>query len=418
MFFLYILRFIKGHIILTINGSNTERLINLLTKNNIPFLDLHIEPDGTKLITMTPHSFKQLYKLTHQYSKPVHSQRRRKSRYLPNNRRPMSCIKLHIIKKSGLPFYIRKYKKRLGIPVGIAVFFLILTFLSSMLWSINISGNTAVSSQDIWTNLNNSGIKPCSFKRSIDVNICSEALQIALPDLSWVAINIKGSTAEVKVREKIYGIGFVDESTPANIISSCDGQIVEMNVFKGKAVVKSGQAVRKGQLLVSGTVEMRDLSTHFVHASAEIKAICRTTIVKNQPFKNTIKVLTGNTKEIKRISCGNLSFNLSLNSSIPYEKYGIITRRREFSLPFINAIVCETAEYHEMITEEMPFSRDGAIKEAMRLIEEDLLLLGRANVLTAEYGIEENAIGVTVSAFVEYITDIGMDAELQIIEHN
>ena len=63
-----------------------------------------------------------------------------------------------------------------------------------------------------------------------------------------------------------------DLSKPANLIAAADGQIETVEIYRGNCVVKHGQAVRKGDLLVSGLYDSNVLGYRYTRAAGKVYA--------------------------------------------------------------------------------------------------------------------------------------------------
>ena len=56
---------------------------------------------------------------------------------------------ISIREKFGLPFIIERYKKRLGLLIGIIIFCSTLFVLNFFVWDVTVSGNSSVSTQKV-----------------------------------------------------------------------------------------------------------------------------------------------------------------------------------------------------------------------------------------------------------------------------
>lgn len=178
-------------------------------------------------------------------------------------------VRVHILEKRGLPFFVNRYKKRYGIAVGIVVFFAILKLLSLFIWTIEVEGNKAIPKSQIIKACNEIGIYEGVAKSKIDTGIHRQKLLLKLESLTWASLNIEGSKLTVNVSEFEEKVD--KEKTLTNLKASADGVIKKIDITSGIAVVKVGDRVEKGDLLVSGVVENPN-STRFVHASGKIVA--------------------------------------------------------------------------------------------------------------------------------------------------
>ena len=338
---LFIYRYIFGILYIRVKSEHPEKILNLCAENGIGIW--RVVYKGDKLyFKIGISSFKKLRIL------------KRKVRG-----------KLHITSKKGLPFLIARNKNRYGIPVGIILFVLILNFLSGAVWNINISGNSKVSSEKIVQTLESIGIKEGKRIKNIDVREKRNELLLAMPELSWAALNLEGSKLTVDVKEARQ----FDEKdeTPSNIKSSSDGIIKSVEVISGTAAVKVGQAVSHGDLLISGMMEYSNGVTKVVRARGNITAeVCETLSVSQDLKINDYKE-TGVIKKRKvlevfgiKIPLYSGKINGSFNEVAPgdiriYDKPYLPLRifQKEFKLTEKTDIVLNDKQAEKMAFEKM-----------------------------------------------------------------
>ena len=54
------------------------------------------------------------------------------------------------VSKFGLRYLLQRYRNRIGIPVGILMFALIMRILSSLLWSVDVQGLVTLNEEDFF----------------------------------------------------------------------------------------------------------------------------------------------------------------------------------------------------------------------------------------------------------------------------
>ena len=96
-------------------------------------------------------------------------------------------------------------------------------------------------------------------KAKIDTSAVEKELVERFPELSWASVNMYGSKAEVEVREAEKSPEIEDTKTPSNLVAKKDGMVVLVKGYRGTNKVKEGDVVVKGDILISGIVENRDL---------------------------------------------------------------------------------------------------------------------------------------------------------------
>lgn len=181
-----------------------------------------------------------------------------------------SDMKLNKLKCKGLPAIIHRYKKRIGIPVGILIAAITCIVCSSVIWSVEVSGNVKIASEDLISGLETIGIYRGCFSHIIDCNAAENELQHIFPDILWCAVNIDGSKIRVIIRERSVPPEKADSKTYSNIIAGYSGEIIKADVFEGDKEIGVGSAVVKGDLLVSGVKKLKNGGVIFTDSKASI----------------------------------------------------------------------------------------------------------------------------------------------------
>ncbi len=205
-----------------------------------------------------------------------------------------SGIRVHILSKRGFPFFIKKYKRRFGIFTGVILFFIILQFMSGFIWDINVVGNVKVSDVEIISACNKLGIDIGTRQSRIDTKNTAQRLLLELDGLAWGSLNIEGCRLTVNVTEITQKAE--DNSVATNLKAKSDGIIRKIDVTSGNCVVKVGDVVKKGDILVSGINEGVN-NTQFVHSIGSIIAQTEQTVSFQEPFVKKVKYPTGKVKK-------------------------------------------------------------------------------------------------------------------------
>lgn len=286
MIIIRLLKFGAGYVKFSAVGVNPERFLNMCAKQGIELWDI---------------SFNGEYLFAN-----VKVKNYRKLRALAKK----SGLRLKVRKKVGLPFINYKYRKRIGIIVGIVLFIAIISTLKSFVWVIDVEGNKELSKETIIAAYEELGFKTGARISKLNLSeLESDALTL-MPELSWSSINITGSSAVIEVREKNKAPESVEVDKPCNIIASRGGQICRMTVYEGVKYYDIGDSVAEGDLIVSGVIENQDLSSSFVHSMAEIIAKTKRSMTVKIPMRQEKIIYTG--KIIERNSIGFFGANIPL----------------------------------------------------------------------------------------------------------
>lgn len=152
----------------------------------------------------------------------------------------------------GIYWLIRSLLSRPVLVIGIMAMFVLSLWLPSRVFFVQVEGNASVPTRKILEQAQNCGIAFGASRREVRSEKMKNALLAAIPELQWAGINTSGCTAVISVRERTTPEEQKESAGVSSIIASADGVISEMTVLKGSALCKVGQAVKAGQVLVSG----------------------------------------------------------------------------------------------------------------------------------------------------------------------
>jgi len=383
----------RGYLTVRIEGLNLEKFLNIAVAHSISFWDV-------KRLNMTILELKVSIRGYRSLKKVI----------------KRTGSKLTITNKDGLPFFLLKLKRRKALGLGFVVFILLVFMLSSFIWSVNITGARTVSTEDIKKSLAELGVKPGALKLGIAVSEIENDMLIKMGSISWIKVKLKGTRAEIEVKERIVPPRLVPEDKPCSIVAKRDGVITKIASQKGDTLVIQGEPVKKGQMLVTGVIERLNVEPRYVHSTADIKARTWYEGKAAVPLESTSKVRNGN-KLIKiYIAIGSKIIHVK-NTSIPYKSYDKIVKSTKlietdrFELPIEIAIedyfettsktITMTAEEAKLIAEET------VEKAIIDSIPPDAKIINRKINLSVKDGV------VVANALIETIEDIGVQEEIK-----
>lgn len=318
---LNIVRFFKGYVTFLARGKFSERLLNILNTHNIRYWDVVPEVSGGLLLNMYIYDYIKL-------------------RHLICN----TGIKTRVKGRHGLPFLIKKYKCRIGIPIGLALFVFILWLSSSFTWIITVTENETLPVSQILQVANDKGLYQGVYTNSINVKSTERKILQEIPDIRWISINLSGCKAEISIKEKYKSPKVIKKDVPCNVKSSRDAVVIKTGITKGTSMVKSGSAVIKGQLLVSGVVTNETGESTFVHADGEI--LGRTNYEKNYKLPKTTDFLFETENNMVRNRFNFLWFSIPTDfKNINYNTYKSITKKDVLKINGVNLPASFTRQY-------------------------------------------------------------------------
>ncbi len=267
-------------------------------------------------------------------------------------------INVKAVELSGILKSVEKLKFRWGILIGILLSIIILTASSNFIWKIDIEGNCTLTDEEILSELQNAGLTLGTYIPKIDYDNLHNKILLNSEVLSWVSVNINGTLATVKVKEK-QQIAEKKEPSYTNVVAKYDGYIASVMVKDGKKVVSTGDVVKKGDILISGVMNSQSQGVRYEHASGEVKAYINKEINIKLPFKETLKTYTGKIISKKSYKI----YNFPLNFSIKYRNfdgfYDTIEKKEKLSLLGVSNIPVEmiTTTYYEYFLEDVCYTK-------------------------------------------------------------
>lgn len=231
-------------------------------------------------------------------------------------------IRVFILQKRGVPFFIDRYHRRIGIILGCAIFILTLTILSNFVWSFEVVGNNNVSEEEILSSLEEFGLKVGVFIPSVDVRKLQQQMLLKFDDLAWIGININSSVAEIRVHERIFPPEEVrNDDGLFNVVASEGGQIKRLEIYSGQPVVNVGEAVKAGDLIVSGIVEDPKGHSTLRHARAKVMALVPFKEDFSVKLKEEFTVDTGRVKKLHTLSVFGMKIPLYFSDKVNFENF-------------------------------------------------------------------------------------------------
>jgi similar to stage IV sporulation protein len=372
---LYIYRFFCGILELELSGIYPEKILNLCAKNRISVWNTRVF--GQKIrFYITVKDFKKLPEILKK-----------------------SGIRVHILKKKGFPFFINRYKKRLGVFVGIVLFISCLQFMSSFIWNIDVIGNRNVEKSEIISICEDLGIKVGVKSGSIDTKNKVQELLLKTDKLSWASFNIEGCKLTVNVSE----ITPKNENNAiaTNLKASEDGIIKKIDVTSGNCVVSVGDTVKKGDILVSGIIENAS-GTKFVHSMGSVLAETKQVITLSGSYAREEIYPIGKYKKKSVLEI----FVFKIPLYIGKEKGEFITETKIHNLKLFSQsipIKFYTKKYSFIKKQTKNYNYE----EVCNMLKKELLLKGKKEKFTVESEeFLQNEDGVTLNAVISATKDI------------
>ena len=203
-------------------------------------------------------------------------------------------IRIKIKKKHGIYFFARKNIKKIGFIAGIVYIAVFCSLMNLFVWEVNIRGNEETPAENIIKSAKEMGLIKGTLSKKHFVQDIEWYILKENKNLASVEINIQGSVANILINEREKEEQMVsDDDVPINIVASRYGVIRKIDVFDGQSDIKIGDAVMKGDLLVSAVYEDSHKKLTLKHARANIIAETDYNIVVEFPLEQISETITG-----------------------------------------------------------------------------------------------------------------------------
>jgi similar to stage IV sporulation protein len=227
LLFKILLSYIEGYVNITVEGYYIERFINMCISKSIFLWNVRREKSTYVHCNIRIKDFRKIRLIA----------------------KKTNC-KFIIKKKCGIPFLLNKYRKRKIFVILLACICGIIFTTSRFVWNIEIEGNEAIDTTELLNELNNYGLKLGEYKSKIDTEKIIRKIRLERDDIAWMSINIKGTNAIVKIVENTKKPEIISSDNYCSIVAEKAGVITKITAKTGTVLVKEGEVVNKGTVLV------------------------------------------------------------------------------------------------------------------------------------------------------------------------
>ena len=182
--------------------------------------------------------------------------------------------RLTTVSRRGAYWTVKRMLLRPLLTGGFLLLFLMTGLLSGRILFVSVEGNSQIPDRLILEAAKESGIRFGAVRRQVRSEVMKNELLAQLPELQWAGVNTYGCTAVITVRERTVTEQTATMPGISSLVAHRDGVILSCNVTEGTPLCVPGQAVKEGQVLISGYAD-RGLSVSATHAQGEIFAVTR-----------------------------------------------------------------------------------------------------------------------------------------------
>ena len=281
-----LLKLILGYVRVEIEGYYIERFINICKNKKILIWNLKREKGVKLYFNIGISEFEKLANIS----------------------KKTKC-KVKIKEKKGLPFILHRYKKRKIFAIFLILISIFIYSSSQYIWNIDIIVEDDLFLENIEKDIEELGIKKGIRKSQINTTETINELRLKRNDISWLGIDLKGTNLILKAVKSDEKPEIIDDKDYCNIIAEKDGIITKIIAQNGTSIAKSGDTVRKGDVLIAGYMEGKYTDTRYVHSLGNVEAKVWYTEKMKIPYKQEISTYTGNEEKKFQIKFNNFQIN-------------------------------------------------------------------------------------------------------------
>ena len=345
----HIVNLLKGEVTGRVESGFPERVLNLCAEYGVVFWDLRWESPVAITFTLTRRDWKRLRKLS----------------------KRLDCD-MTAVSWKGTPFFVGRMRHRYALWAGLGLCALLLSYGSFFIWDFEVEGNETVSRQEILRALEKYGVGFGTYGYGVNSFELRNYLLLELPELSYIAVNVRGCRAYVQVRERVPAPEIISKRDIGNTVAAKDALVTAIQPWDGEKQVLPGTMVKEGQLLISGVVQNDYAGVRYLRGMGRVYGRTWYELRCQVPLTVWEKAYTGEERVQRALLVGKNRINLYFSSSIPGDTYDKITTKDKWTLPG-NIPLPVT-----MVTETL---RGYTLKESSRSQEEAIRLAD--TILTA-----------------------------------
>lgn len=388
-----LLKYILGYVKITVEGYYIERFINICTTSKILIWNLKREK-GIKLhLNIGIQDYYRAIKIA----------------------KKLKC-KVKIEKKRGLPFILNRYRKRKIFVISLFVILIALYTSSNYIWNIEIRVEDNMQLDNILEDVKMAGLDTGMKKDKINLEEITNKIRLSRDDISWIGIELKGTNAIVKVVKAKEAPEIIDEKDYCNIVAKKSGTITKIIAQNGTALVKPGDEVEEGQVLIQGTMEGKYTGIRYVHSLGEVEAIVKYEKTEKISLKKEENVKTGNKEEKYQIKINNFQINFYKTLS-NFKIYDTIEEEKKFKIfsnLYLPISVCKITNY-ELEENSKNYTVEEATEIGTQKLEQEIEaeIQNKEGILGKSANVNETSEYVEVSVTYEVIENIGMQEKIE-----
>ena len=155
------------------------------------------------------------------------------------------------------------------------MFAVVLYILSLFVWEVKVTGEDKLVAESVLKRIESEYVSLGTLKDTIDTAELEEALRNDFEEISWISCELKGTGLTVYLEEGMQPKQTGKKEQKGDLVASKDATITKMITRQGTPVVKVKDTVKKGDILISGTIYIYDdnnevMETSYIAADGDV----------------------------------------------------------------------------------------------------------------------------------------------------
>ena len=263
--------------------------------------------------------------------------------------------RLHIMGRQGAPFLLARFLRRRVLVAGCGLLLALWFVLGNFLWVIDLRIDPGLPRDAVTARLRELGVYTGAPSWTIDEPLVRALLINSFEEVGYATVARQGNAARVEVRARNVDPELLDEGAHTGIAATRDGIITGLTVTGGEAIVKRGDTVEKGDLLITALVHPRteEARPYLSHGAGRVMARTWRTITVSAPAAQPEKRYTGKIRSQYAFVFGNRRINLYFGSGITGNTCDKIIEKHDLRLSDTMvlpvALVRQTYRFYELV---------------------------------------------------------------------
>ena len=268
------------------------------------------------------------------------------------------------VKKSGFHRRLVRLLHRRAFLFGFLLLAVIPCLMSRHVWEITLEGSFSHTEQEMVAFLAEHGIQHGIRKSQVSCQEIEQLIRSSFSDISWVSAELSGTRLILHLKENFDSSVEEAEEEPYSFAAKCDAIVTRVVCRSGTRMIREGDTVKKGDLLIAGRYQIFDtygslLYEKQVKADGEVYGITTRSYRETFSLRYVKKAYTGRRATRLIVNIGRQGYSLGIGGKdyVCEDSWYEVQRARLFSnfylpLEFGTKTIAEYEPVEAVYTEE------------------------------------------------------------------